>query len=85
MDRQLTVRIPVKLSVNLKRAARRMRTKRSELVRQALEQFLAGSAVRIHARPIELVRDLLGAVESGIPDLGQRHREHLLNRLRHAR
>jgi hypothetical protein len=27
------------------------------------------------------VRDLLGSHESGIPDLGQRHREHLLERL----
>jgi hypothetical protein len=36
-------------------------------------------------RPIDLVRDLLGSVESGIPDLGQHHRDYLLRRLRRAR
>jgi antitoxin ParD1/3/4 len=36
-------------------------------------------------RPADLARDLIGSVESGISDLGQNHRQHLLNRLRHAR
>ena len=36
-------------------------------------------------RPAELARDLIGSVESGISDLGQNHRQHMLNRLRHAR
>jgi hypothetical protein len=31
-----------------------------------------------------LVRDLLGSMESGVPDLGQRHRDYLLKRLRRA-
>jgi hypothetical protein len=31
-----------------------------------------------------LVQDLLGAVASGLPDLGQRHRAYLLKRLRHG-
>jgi hypothetical protein len=29
-----------------------------------------------------LVRDLLGSMESSVPDLGQRHRDYLLRRLR---
>jgi hypothetical protein len=36
-------------------------------------------------RPVDRVRDLLGSVESGIPDLGLRHREHLIQRLRRGR
>lgn len=85
MARQLTVRLPDDLSARLARAARRAGRKRSDLVRRALEEFLGGPAARAHSRPIDLVRDLLGAVESGVPDLGQRHREHLVSRLRHAR
>ena len=54
---------------------RRAGRKRSDRVRQALGQFQG-------TRPIDLVRDLLGAVESGLPDLGQRRREHLLSKLR---
>jgi len=82
MQRQLTVRLSAELAERLDRAAQRLRRKRSEIVRLALEQFLA---VEIEQRPIERVRDLLGQVESGIPDLGQRHREYLLRRLQDER
>ncbi len=80
MQCQLTVRLPADLAERLERAAQRLRRKRSEVVRLALEQFLA---VELEERPIERVRDLLGQIESGVPDLGQRHREYLLRRLRH--
>ncbi len=82
MQRQLTVRLSADLAERLDRAAQRLRRKRSEIVRLALEQFLA---VEIEERPIEHVRDLLGQIESGVPDLGQRHREYLLRRLRDER
>jgi hypothetical protein len=39
----------------------------------------------METRPIECVRDLLGRVESGVPDLGQRHRDYLLKRVRDGR
>ena len=79
MDSQLTLRLPGALSEKLERSARRLRRKRSDVVRQALEQFLDTEPA---IRPIERVRDLLGRVESGVPDLGQRHREYLVRRLR---
>lgn len=74
MAKQLTVRLPDDLSAKLNRAAKRAGRKRSDLVRWALEEFLGGSAARAQNHPIDLVRDLLGAVESGAPDLGQRDR-----------
>ena len=79
MDSQLTLRLPGTLTERLERSARRLKRKRSEVVRLALEQFLDSEP---EIRPIERVRDLLGRVESGVPDLGQRHREHLIRRLR---
>ncbi len=78
MEKQLTVRVPDDLTARLDLVARRTGRKRSELVRLALEHFLDGSRRRIARRPIQLVRDLLGTVESGLPDLGQRHRDYLL-------
>ena len=79
MESQLTLRLRAALAKKLERSARRLKRKRSDVVRQALEQFLdAGPEVR----PIDRVRDLLGSVETGVPDLGQRHREHLIRRLR---
>jgi len=82
MEHQLTVRLPGALAEKLDHAATRLRRKRSEVVRVALEQFLD---TEISTRPVERVRDLLGSVESGVPDLGQRHREYLIKRLRRGR
>ena len=82
MERQLTVRISADLAKQLEHAAKHLRRRRSEVVRLALEQYLT---VQTDERPIEHVRDLLGRVESGVSDLGQRHREYLVERLRHAR
>ena len=79
MDSQLTLRLPGALAGRLDRSAKRLKRKRSDVVRLALEQFLDSEPA---LRPIERVRDLLGTIESGVPDLGQRHREHLIRRLR---
>jgi predicted transcriptional regulator len=82
VEQQLTLRLTADLADQLDRTAKRMQRKRSEVVRMALEQFLA---VQIEPRPVDRVRDLLGSVESGVPDLGQRHREYLVERLRRGR
>lgn len=85
MDRQLSVRLPAGLANKLERAARQTRRRRSELVRIALEQFLGGPGKTAVVRPIDLVRDLVGSVQSGLPDLGQRHREYLMSRFGRGR
>ena len=82
MDSQLTLRLPRALSEKLAHSAKRLKRKRSDVVRLALEQFLDTEP---EIRPIERVRDLLGRVESGVPDLGQNHREHLIRRLRRGK
>ena len=82
MDAQLTLRLPAELADKLERAALRQKRKRSDVVRQALEQFLDNKP---EGQPADKVRDLLGSIESGIPDLGQRHREYLVQRLRRGK
>ena len=82
MERQLSMRLPADLAAKLERSAKRMKRKRSEVVREALEQYLE---TQPELRPIERVRDLLGSVSSGRPDLGQRHRDYLIRRLRRGR
>jgi len=82
MERQLTMRLSADLATKLERSAKRLKRKRSEVVREALEQYLD---TQPEMRPIERVRDLLGSVASGRPDLGQRHREYLTRRLRRGR
>ena len=85
MERQVTVRMPDRLVEKLDREAVRHRRKRSEMIRLAVERYLEDSPEQPESRPIDRVRDLLGSFESGVPDLGQRHREHLLDRLRRDR
>ena len=80
MESQLTLRLSTALAGKLERSAKRLKRSRSDVVRLALDQFL--DAAPAASRPVERVRDLLGSVESGVPDLGQRHREHLIARLR---
>jgi hypothetical protein len=50
-----------------------------------MESQLTVRILSLETRPYDWVRDLVGSVESGIPDLGQNHREHLLQRLKSAR
>src|SRR4030095_7289104 len=40
MERQLTMRLPEELATKLERSAKRLKRKRSEVVREALEQYL---------------------------------------------
>ncbi len=82
MESQLTLRLPAALAEKLEISARRLKRKRSDVVRRALEQFLEAEPT---VRPIDRVRDLLGRLESGVPDLGQHHREHLIRRLRRGK
>jgi len=83
---QITVRVPQELVTRLDRLADALRLNRSQVVRLALESLVTQAAENgdVGRPPIEQVRDLLGTVDSGIPDLGQRHREYLLARLRRS-
>lgn len=84
MESQVTIRLPESLAADLDRAAKRIRRKRSEVIRLALEQYLAGES-QIDDKPFDRMAGLIGSVETGIADLGERHREYLIKHLRHAR
>jgi hypothetical protein len=46
----------------------------------ALEKFLEDFNVKEETAPYEKVKDLIGNVSGGIPDLGESHRKHLWSR-----
>ena len=81
MSSQLTVRLPADLRSALDKASRKTGLKNSEIVRLALRGYLhiPGGPEK---RPAERVRSLLGSLESGVPDLAERHREYILESLR---
>lgn len=80
MDAQLTVRIPKDLRDALDRVSRKSGLKNSEIVRLALQRHLNLPASR-NIRSAERVRSLLGGVESGVPDLAEDHRAHIIESL----
>lgn len=82
MQSQLTVRLPDDLDKAVSDYAKKLRLKRSDIVRMALERFFKEPAVQEEAVPYRKVSDLLGSVASGIPDLGSAHRKHLVNRIK---
>ena len=81
MEDQLTIRLPRELSRALRQRATQMQRKPSEVVRIAVKEFLA-IPERMRERPVERVRDLIGSLESGIPDLATRHRDYIIKKLR---
>lgn len=83
MQDQLTVRMPRELTVALKQAAERMQRRPSDVVRMALREYLGASPPG--SRPVDRVRHLVGSVETGIPDLAEKHRTYIVESLRRGR
>jgi len=50
-----------------------------------LQRFIEESTGSERASPFEKVKHLLGTAESGIKDLGQCHREHLIDKIKKGR
>ena len=84
MEAQMTVRIPVDLKQALDEASHKMQRKSSEIVRMALRAFLQGTP-GTETRPGDRVRGLVGSLESGVPQLAERHREYIVESLKNGR
>lgn len=82
MHSQFTVRLPQDLNDGITNIAKRMRLKRSDIIRIAIENFIAGFEGKEKNHPYEKVKKLIGSIESGIPDLGEKHREYLIERIK---
>jgi len=78
---QLTIRMPDDQMSRIEHIAKKMGLKKSDVTRMAIKKFIEeynDSSVK----PFVKVKHLLGIVESGVPDLGQRHRHHLLKKIK---
>src|SRR3990172_7311723 len=82
MPGQLTVRLTAELEEGIEALSRRSRRRRSEIVRLALERYIREETGEGTPSPYGRVKHLIGKVESGIPDLGEMHRDHLRRRFR---
>ena len=83
---QISLRLPGRLLAAVDDRARQVGKSRSDVIREVLEAHLVSSAAAPGAdHPYGRVRDLLGSVSGGPPDLGRRHREHLAEMVRDRR
>ena len=85
MERQITFRLSEELLTEIDRAGRRSRKRRSDVLRDAVAAYVAGGVIRATDRPYDRVRDLVGSLSGGPPDLGSRHREYLRKLIRDRR
>jgi predicted transcriptional regulator len=79
---QLTIRMPQEYKEKIEILAERMGLKKSDIARLALKDFIDENLAADDRAPYDKVKHLLGTAESGIKDLGQRHREYLVRTIR---
>jgi len=82
MTSQLTIRLPNDLEQDLSVLAKRLRLKRSDIVRMAVERFIGEFKASERTKPYDKVANIIGSVSSGIPDLGAIHRRYLVSKIR---
>ena len=79
---QLTIRISDEYASKIDALTRKMGLKKSDIARLALKEFLDESRAEEEKKPFEKIRHLLGIAESNIEDLGQRHRDYLVQKIK---
>jgi len=79
---QLTIRMPQEYKEKIEMLADRMGLKKSDVARLALKDFIDENLAADDRVPYDKVKHLLGTSESGVKDLGQRHREYLMKKMR---
>ncbi len=85
MEHQISLRLPEHLLRTVDRAAKRARVSRSTLIRQILDERFAAPLAARKERPIDRIRDLIGSLEGGPPDLGRNHQKYLKDLIRDRR
>jgi Arc/MetJ-type ribon-helix-helix transcriptional regulator len=75
-----TVRLPENLARSVDEIAKQRQVSRSEIVREALEQYCERANKEEPRSRVELVRSLVAYEGSGVGDLASRSEEHLRKR-----
>ena len=79
---QLTIRMPDEHLFKIEKLAKQMGLKKSDVARMAIKKYLSENEIREEVSPYERAKHLLGIAESGVTDLGQNHRRHLIKKIK---
>jgi hypothetical protein len=83
---QLTIRMHDEQMPKIEHIAKEMGLKKSDVTRMAIKKFIAEYiGEEKEMKPYNRVKHLLGVAESGVADLGQSHREHLIKKIKSER
>ena len=77
MESQISIRLPAKTTRRLATLAKKRGIKRSALLRSAIDEWLGQHGGERPAFSYDRIRDLVGSVSGGPPDLAERHSEYL--------
>ena len=81
---QITIRMPEEYFSKIDEIAKSSGLKRSDVTRMAIRKFLEEYSGDEETNLYRKAKHLVGVVESGIPDLGQNHRDHLIKKIKGA-
>lgn len=68
----------------IERIAKSAGLKKSDIARMAIRKFVDENKPENGTPVYKKVKHLIGVVESGVPDLGLTHRNHLINKVKKA-
>ena len=81
---QLTIRMPEEYFYKIEQIAKLRVLKKSDVTRMAIRKYLDEYSTEEETDLYSKSKRLFGIVESGISDLGQNHRDHLIKKIRKA-
>jgi metal-responsive CopG/Arc/MetJ family transcriptional regulator len=81
---QLTIRMPKEYLYKIEQIAKLSGLKKSDVTRMAIRKFLDEYSNEEETDLYSKAKRLVGIVESGMSDLGQNHRDHLIKKIRNA-
>ncbi len=79
---QITIRMPEEYLFKIEQIAKSNGLKKSDITRMAIRKFLEEYTDAEETDLYRKTKRLIGVVESGITDLGQNHREYLIQKIR---
>lgn len=78
---QITIRMPEEYFYKIELIAKTSGLKKSDITRMAIRKFLEEYSSEEETDLYHKAKRLIGVVESGVPDLGQNHREYLIKKI----
>ena len=79
---QLTIRMPEEHFLKIEQIAKSSGLKKSDVTRMAIRKFLEEYSRDENMDLYNKAKHLVGVAESGIADLGQNHRDHLIKKIK---